>query len=471
MTTVQEAKLVSNEFSNCNFNDKRLCERGMKIADSMFSRPGSIIWSSFNNNAERKATYNFFKNPKVNMSKIQEPHFVNTMEQIKSSSRAVLIIHDTTYCSFKDGKAFEDCKGYLYKNKKAESTQGFAVQSSLAVCSNGIPIGLASQSIYQHYEKEVDHKKLPIEEKESNRWLSGLRVLDPHLSNQDNVVHIMDREGDIFEVLSCAYQEGRRIIIRQSHDRITGENYRESQGFITERLSSLEWTFRHELDIYDSNESKYIKRTFGIRKLEITLPVPKDKKFSKEINLKKPLKVNVVEVCSLDDLPEIRWVLFTNMPIETEEEVLTVVQYYRYRWHIENYHKVLKSGFKVEEARLESLEGIKNLISFLSILSVRLYYLIHLSRVEGSQSCESVLQRHEWEALCIHRGMVNFENRKNAKPPTINEAIIMIAQLGGYMNRKRDAPPGIIVIWRGWSRLHEMASYHKIITNTNKTYG
>lgn len=466
-----EVGFVASEFSGCDFKDKRLNDRAIFIADSLFSRPGSIIWSTFNNNADRKSAYNFFRNPKVTISKIQAPHVSGTIDKIANYSGDVLCIHDTTYCSFKDGKAFEETEGYLYKNKKRENTQGFAIHSSLAVTAEGIPLGLASQCIYQHYEKQETHKKLPIEEKESYRWLSGLRLFDKHLPKQDNIIHICDREGDIFEVLSCAYQENKRFIIRQSQDRVTGQNYRNSEGLLTDRLNALEWSYKHELDIYDSQTSKYVKRTLGVRCLEVTLPVPKDKAFCQELDLKNPLKVNVVEVRTLDDLPEISWVLLTNLPISTESEVLKIVKYYRYRWHIENYHKVLKSGFKVEEARLEDFEGLQKLLSILSILSVKLYYLLHLSRVDGDKSCEAVLERHEIEALCIHRGIMKFGSQDKIKAPTIKEAIIMIAQLGGYMNRKRDAPPGIIVIWRGWSRLAEMASYHKIITNATKTYG
>lgn len=446
--------LGQQEFSGCDFQDKRLSERCVHIAESFFARPGSIVWSAFRTNKERKAAYHFFQSPKVTVSKIQLPHFTKTLEDVRDIPLDVLMIHDTTYCSFKNGKAFEKSEGYLSKTTQGKNLQGFAVHSSLALTAQGVPIGLAAQSIYQHFAKEEEHDELPIEEKESNRWLEGMRVADGAMLRQDHIVHISDREGDIFECLSCAYQEKRRFIIRQSSDRRTGEVYSKSQGLLTKRLAALDWSFKCEVNIYDSKTSKYVKRTFGIKGMKMTFPVPPGKRFSKEAALKKPFEVNVLEVRSIDEFPEIKWILLTNLPIDTEEEMYKIVKYYQYRWHIENYHKVLKSGFQVEDARLETFEGIRKLISMLSI---------HLSRVEGDKSCEVVLQRHEWEALCIHHKIIKFEEREHASPPTLKEAVTYIAQLGGYMNRKKDLPPGIIVIWRGWLRLAEMANYHQII--------
>jgi hypothetical protein len=332
------------------------------------------------------------------------------------------------------------------------------------VSSSGLPLGIARQEIYQHSEKKAGAKKkeLPIEDKESVRWLKGMKLVQSQLV-QGRTITVCDREGDIFEVLSYGSKSGNRFVIRMCQDRITGENYRKSEGKISEQLEKAQG-FVEVLEIYDQSKSKYVERKFEIRFIQANLPIPKDKVFKAHADCKVAAQVNVIEIKSIDGLEEIKWVLLTNISINTQEEALKIIGYYKLRWHIENYHKVLKSSFKVEEARLESLEGLFNLLSLLGVLAVKLYYLIHLSRVDGEKSCDEILEKQEWESLLIVSKKSKISDQ-DLHPPTVKEAIVMIAQLGGYMNRKRDLPPGIIVIWRGWLRLAEIAHYHQLVSD------
>jgi hypothetical protein len=460
---------IKSEFDECNFNDQRLNKRIVALANDLFKRPSSIIYGTFSNNANKKSAYNFFKNVKVQTKKIQEPHFRNSTKKIEETEDDILLIQDTTYCHLNLKSPFKDQKTYLGKTKQGDLLQGFAMHSTLAIKANGLPIGLVNQQIYQHSEDDDEKQNVPIEEKESFRWLEAVKYTNKNISN-DRVIHICDREGDIFELLSYAYKNDNKFIIRLAQDRRTGTNNRKSEGRIKERLDKLNSVYEIETDIYDQKTSKYVNRKLGIKTIELLLPKPQNKVFRNDSDYDKIIKVNVLEVKTIDDMEEVSWILITNLQVSNQEESIKIIKYYKLRWHIESYHKVLKSGFGIEEARLESIAGLQNLFALLSILAVKLYYLIHLGRIDTEKSCEEILEKHEWQSLLIQSKKAKITDQ-DMKTPTIKEAVTMIAQLGGYMNRKKDSPPGIIVIWRGWLRLSEIAAYHKLIYNSIKTYG
>lgn len=123
------------------------------------------------------------------------------------------------------------------------------------------------------------------------------------------------------------------------------------------------------------------------------------------------------------------------------------------RWQIEYYHKTIKSGFKVESSRLHTVERIYRYISLVSILAVRVLALTHEARVNPNKSCEEILSHAEWSSLYVKLKRTTDVPKK---PPTVKEALTMIAILGGYLNRKSDPQPGAIVLWRGWKRLSDI---------------
>ena len=157
----------------------------------------------------------------------------------------------------------------------------------------------------------------------------------------------------------------------------------------------------------------------------------------------------------------IEWILLTNMPVNNFQDAHDIIKAYSKRWHIENFHKILKTSFKLEEARLESFEALTILAATISILADRLYYMIHFARINPDAPCSNLMEKSEWKSLWIY-----LKKPVPLQVPTFNQAIVNIAIIAGYMNRKSDKPLGILLITRGWKILRNLNSlYLKLVGN------
>jgi hypothetical protein len=150
----------------------------------------------------------------------------------------------------------------------------------------------------------------------------------------------------------------------------------------------------------------------------------------------------------------VEWMLLTNSGIKSAEDAMLRIRWYRCRWHIENYHKVLKSGCRIESTRLGTADRLKPFLALMGVIAWRLYWLTHVNRGKPDDSCETVLEEYEWKALYAK---INRTTALPAKPPTVREVVRWIAKLGGFLGRKNDGEPGITVIWRGWQRLQDIS--------------
>lgn len=146
--------------------------------------------------------------------------------------------------------------------------------------------------------------------------------------------------------------------------------------------------------------------------------------------------------------------LVTNLAIDNFDEAIEKVRWYCLRWRIEVFHKILKSGLKVEECRLSSGERLIRYLSVMSIIAWRIFFITLISRTDPNLPCAELLEEEEWRVLYTKTNKV--PPNSNTPPPTMKEAIIWIAKLGGYLARKKDLEPGPIVIWRGWKRLFDL---------------
>jgi len=178
------------------------------------------------------------------------------------------------------------------------------------------------------------------------------------------------------------------------------------------------------------------------------------------------LKVNAVFVKEVDapkNVETLEWILLTDMLIEKEEDALRIVAFYKIRWRIEEYHKILKSGCTIEKCRFQTAERLIRYIALMSVIAWRLYYITHIARSAGDDTdCTKILAEHEWKALHLK---MNSMKRLPDKPPTIAQVIRGIAKLGGFLGRKNDNNPGITVIWRGWARFTEIVDDYLLFTN------
>jgi len=175
----------------------------------------------------------------------------------------------------------------------------------------------------------------------------------------------------------------------------------------------------------------------------------------------------VREQAPQDGEAPIEWMLLTTLPITTFEEGLQCLIWYTYRWRIERYHYILKSGCQIEKLQLETKDRLMRALAVYSIVASRLLRLTYQVRETPEAPCTEALTESEWRALyaITHKTTVLSEH-----PPNMQTAILWIAKLGGFLGRKHDGNPGLKVLWRGFRRLHDLTSMWELLHPPN-TYG
>ena len=149
------------------------------------------------------------------------------------------------------------------------------------------------------------------------------------------------------------------------------------------------------------------------------------------------------------------WLLLTTVPVLTFADAVERVQWYRLRWQIEVYHKILKSGCLVEKTQLATAERLLPYLAIFGIIAWRLFWMTIMARDEPDEPCTAILTEHEWQALYAFR---HKSNHIPDQTPTVAQVIVWIAQLGGFLARKSDGHPGVTVVWRGWQRFTDISA-------------
>jgi hypothetical protein len=307
-----------------------------------------------------------------------------------------------------------------------------------------VPLGIGAQSYFYHDKElpQIKHKKQArdIEEKESFRWIEHLRATQkicPH------GIVVCDREGDIFELFQEAVELKVDVIVRLTHDRALGETmFGAREGSLFEKIKATKVAGVFEVELEKE------KVELELKYCTVKLAPPKRSASQKKKRAYNYLELQVVEVKgkSKED-EEIRWILLTTLKINDFEEAKLIVNRYAKRWHIELFHKALKSGYHIEDTQLEDGKKIQSLVAMLSIEAARVYALLYSARLETPASLECFLTKAEREALML---LMKLDHPMQRKEPTLKSLVEYIANEGGFQKTKRYPFPGIFTFFRGW---------------------
>jgi Transposase DNA-binding/Transposase DDE domain len=455
------ADWTEEELAGSIFPDKRLGNRFRLLVRQLSDRLGETIPMACEDWANVKAAYRFLANDRVHEDDILAGHFQSTRKRFDATPGTVLVLHDTTQFSFKRedlepigkiGRAIgqKDSLGRLHQ----KTVGGILMHSSLVISSEGLPLGLAAIKFWTRKEfkgaralkNKINSTRVPIEEKESFRWVENLRQVDSLLEDPARCVHIGDRESDIFELFYAAHQAETHFVFRIFLDRLAGDG----QHTISKEMSQTKIQHRHVIQIRNA-KGQLEDAVLAIRYQPIRIHPPqgKQKRFPE-------LSLTVIDAEELDPPPgrdPIHWKLMTNLPILSPSDAIEKLNWYALRWKIETFHKILKSGCKAEESKLRTAERLVNWIALLCILSWRIFWMTMMNR-STSQVPVSVVFT-DLECLLLER----LRPEKKSDSPnkkSLSSYIIKLARLGGYLARANDSPPGNTVIWRGMLRLMEI---------------
>ena len=450
---------IRYELEGIDLGDERLNRRSKAVLETLAANPELSINAACNGWTETIAAYRFFDNDSVSGEQIMEPHLAATKRRMCEHPVA-LIVQDTTELNYSDHPA-ADARCLNTVNRF-----GLYLHAHLAVTPDKLCLGVVGTEFYDRAPETIglsdDREKLPIEEKESFRWLKGYRLACELAAAcpETQIVNVADREADIYEIFVEAQQQAEprsEYIIRAKDDRCTPERDWEAgpATYIKVRAEVSRSKLRTTRTIDLSQTPKRAPRQAALEIRALTVEVkPPHARARFRLPSATHNVVLVEEINHPNDGTQVSWLLITTLPIDTVENILKVIDYYAARWAVEIYFRTLKTGCKVEEIQLETTARLKRCLALYQIIAWRVLNLTYLNRTSPTLPCTAVFAESEWKSVwCIVT-----KQPLPKKPPVLSEMMKLLTQLGGYNNRAADAPAGPQAIWCGLRRMIDFAN-------------
>jgi hypothetical protein len=466
------ATWVDEEMSTVELGDVRLDARAAVLLSALGEHPNLSIPAACRGRAELVAAYRFFDNDKATIDKILAPHMERTLQRA-AQEKIVLLVQDTSEMDVTRPNSVVAGSGTLDSKRR-----GFLLHEMQVFTPQSVPLGTAWIKIVNRPEGETpasaktrnERQQTPIEEKESFRWLEGMRAAREAAQGLEGVscICIGDSESDIYEVF--AEPRGERPVhwlIRACQNRALdksaeADEEQEQTRRLRERVLTSPVLYKMTLAVRGRKAKTGVEKRsrrqsrenrqaeVEVRSARVTLRPP-----GRSDRTLPPVTVNVVMVSEPNPPPgepKIEWILVTTLPIDTPEQVRLIVEYYCVRWSIEILFRTLKSGCRIEERRFEDIERILPCLGIMLIVAWRTLFVCRMGRSCPDIDCEAIFEPCEWQAVWV----AVHGKKAPKKPPKLAEMVHLIAQLGGYVERPKQEP-GVQTLWIGMQRMYDLA--------------
>jgi hypothetical protein len=441
---------TQGEFRSAQFADRRLQRRLCTLARSFQAQPRAPIPQACTDAAGARAAYRFFD--KVKMEAILEPHYVATMHRAAAESGYVLAVNDTTGLNF---TAHPATAGLGPLKNKGSTAQGLWMHSTLVFTTAGTALGLIDVQVWarQGVGKAARRHQLPITKKESGKWLKSFDAaarLQRQLGAAVTVVHIGDRESDIYEYFVHALRDphGPHALVRaDSQQRALDQSEQKVRDYLLSRPVQSER--RVEIPRHQNRAGRSAR--LQIRFATVELQAPQHHRHLGSIRL---AVIYVSEAEAPSGSEPIEWMLWTTLVVETEEHAWEKVDWYKRRWGIEDFHRTLKSGCRIEDRQLTTADRLRSCLAVDVVVAARIEQMKKLAREQPDLPGTVLFSASELQVLAAH---FKPAARRGADMLTMHEAVRCTARLGGFLARKSDGAPGSKTLWRGLERLAAMA--------------
>lgn len=421
---------IYDQFSRIDVSDARLQKRAVDIAIGCAEHPEESLAGRFDDWADLKATYRFFSHPNITHQVLQQPHYHQVLEKARFSEELVLFIQDGSELLFNshpwthglgptadsngNGLMFHSC--LVAKYHESEETE---------------ILGLGYQEAWVRPEK-----KSADDLKESEVWL---RTLEQMGRPQENWVSVGDRANDIYDFLHNANRLGWKYAVRARHDRKVEIDGEQTRLFSWIRQQTAQCTSK-----------LYVKARGEEFSGEVTLEITwvKAKLFSPgNVSSVATEEVTYIRVWC-PERPRLEWLLITNLPVNNEEDAVRIIRIYRRRWLIEDYHRAVKTGFRIEDNQLKQASRILALFGMIGVIATQLLAMRERCRLSPTTPVEEKVPK---------RWIILVERYLRVKLKTVRDFWRSLARLGGFIGRKSDGEPGWQTIWKGYKRLQDMS--------------
>jgi len=461
---------AEHELGGAPLGDRRWSKRLVKSAVVQAEDPMSAFSSvARGDRAAIKGYYRLIDQPDesaLTMENILAPHRERTMRRMKAQ-KTVLCIQDGTDLEY---NALADCQGLGMTgvNQIGAVSHGLHLHSTLAVTSDGLPLGVLRAQCWAPLHGPKTQRRTtastPIEKKDTYSWLLGMRDCRAVAAEMPHtrLVVVMDREADIFDL----FHEWRRaptidLLVRAKHNRRTSDG-----GKLFDAVKRIEPRLR--LHILVGRQSARPKRgkqpphskqaerraECVLRYQRIELPPPPHRSDKAPIPL---WIIHVAEERAPAGVTPIEWFLLTTMEITSPQQAQRCLEWYCLRWRIEDWHRVLKTGCRVEALQHKTAERLKRAIAINAVIAWRIMLMTLLGRRSPNLPPQVLFSDIEIEVL---EGVASARrDLKHLNPDTrLHDAVFVVAKLGGYLGRKNDGPPGHQRMWCGYAQLRAMCA-------------
>lgn len=472
---VEERTFGERNFGQAELGDKRRTKRLVKIADQMVHRPGGSLPEKLNSPNELKAMYRLFDNPSVTHEAILESHQRHLFDEVLPlQSGYTLLISDATEMEYTKRESLTDDLGQIGNGFR----RGYIAQNVLAVNpETRKTLGLANQVLHRRpkvKKGETRTERQKRDSRESLLWLKATRGLPA----DRKLVDVCDRGADTTEFIEHESKSGRTFLIRSSQNRNCFAGHDQADASPTKKLHDYarqqDYLGTWELEVPRKTEFKSKKRTGKKRKVvrqkrTATMAVSATAVALKTSKAKAGPTIDiwvvrVWEVAPPEGQERLEWFLITNHPVKEFEDAWQVVTWYEARWVIEEYHKCLKTGMRIESYQFTDTDRLDPAIALTSVSAITLLNLRDDSRDEKTKDrpASEYLDKEYIEILSMWRhGKVRLDW-------TVSEFVLALARLSGHQNRKGDHPPGWQKLWKGWHELQAMLTGARFAKNLKR---
>src|SRR5436309_5993841 len=452
---VEHEDWIETEFGAADLGDARRTQRLLTLMGQVAARPGASLPEACGSRGQLKAAYRFLANEAIEAEELWASHIAATYERA-AGVPVVLAVQDTTELDWGPESATAGL-GPL----GAPSHEGLLVHTTLAVTPDRVPLGVVAQAVWARAPgtvgQRVTRKQRAIEAKESYKWLESLQaVAEAHQAcPQTHFVSVGDREADVYDLFVAERPAGVDLLVRAAWDR----RVEHPEQYLWATVSA--WPVAATLTVHVPRQDGQPARhaVLSVRFGAVTLRPPRHRRAEK-LPAVTVWAVSVVEAHPPTGGEPLEWLLLTTGAVPTVETAVERVEWYGVRFGIEVWHKVLKSGCRIEARQLESADRLQRCLPLYSVLACRILYATLLSRTLPEVPCTVLLALEEWQALYC---AIHHTPTPPPTPPTLRQAVRWIARLGGFLERRGDGEPGVTVLWKGFQHLADLTTMYCIM--------
>jgi len=442
------ADWTEEEFGTVQFFDERLKQRLFALAADFFAQPGELIPQVSNGSeAKTKAAYRFFNNDTVEMQTLLRPHIESTIERLRSHP-VILTVQDTTTLTYTGHPP----EGAGPINNSQNTAVGLMLHDTMAFTPEGTPLGLLNVQCWARDPEQAGKKyrrhQLPIEQKESLKWLVSYRAVAEvqKLCPGTTLISVGDREADLYALFHEALHDphGPKLVIRAERTR----HRKVEQQDLWEKMKAEPVAGWMEVAVVRRGSRPARTAKLQIRFAPVVLRPPASSELA-------PVSIWAVYAREVGYSAQVKepidWMLLTTVQTESFEEACQRLNWYSRRWGIEVYHRTIKSGCRIEDRRLDDAHSLEACLAIDLVVAWRIYWLTMAGREKPQSSCDQILNEQEWRVLSAWA-----TGQMANTPPSVQQAMRWIGKIGGWLARGKEDNPGTTCMWRGLVRLANM---------------